>query len=400
MDQYDLIANNLAQGNGYRVEAYMSETMIREPGYPLFLAMVFKIAGYHIEAARLANLLLVLGIAPMMMRLTQRITADGVTAVIAIPLFLFYPGTLISEARGGIEIVFVFAVVLFLLVLHHAAEKRDLWRYFLAGLLLGLAVLVRSVVLAFPLFLLVYLLLTANSARERLKQVLRIAVLVLGTVVVMLPWIVRNYMLVQKLVPTATVAGISAHEGQCTCQHFSLDRDFYALETEAGRERNELANRLGIPHKNTYYPTFYDPRDEVVYNKSLLKSVATEYRKDPALLVRCAARNLFFNFWFLGRTWQATWLNVLVQVPFLLLALGGVYLLWKRRLLRRMGIILTFLVYMPAVHALIIAHARHSMVVVPFLAMFASVALVSLWRAQMPGGRGQVLRFLPSGISR
>lgn len=45
MDLYDQIANNLAQGNGYRVEADMGETMIREPGYPLFLTIVFKIGG-------------------------------------------------------------------------------------------------------------------------------------------------------------------------------------------------------------------------------------------------------------------------------------------------------------------------------------------------------------------
>ena len=37
-DLYDLIANNLVHGNGYRIEANMGETMMREPGYPSEMA--------------------------------------------------------------------------------------------------------------------------------------------------------------------------------------------------------------------------------------------------------------------------------------------------------------------------------------------------------------------------
>ena len=39
---YDLIGDNIARGIGYRVEPEATTTMIREPGYPLFLAGVSK----------------------------------------------------------------------------------------------------------------------------------------------------------------------------------------------------------------------------------------------------------------------------------------------------------------------------------------------------------------------
>jgi 4-amino-4-deoxy-L-arabinose transferase-like glycosyltransferase len=381
VDLYDQIANNLVQGNGYRIYADMAETMVREPGYPLFLATVFKIGGYHIEAVRLANLLLVLGICFMMMRFARRVTGDGVIALIAVLMFLFHPGTLIAEARGGTEIAFIFALLVLMLALHHAVEKGELWRYFFAGSMLGLANLVRSTALMFPLFLLVYLAFIANGTSERLKVVFKTAVLVLGMVVVMLPWVIRNYVLVHEFVPTATVLGLATQEGQYTCKHFSFDRDFYELEIEAGHERNELARRLGIPFRDTYFQVFYDARDETVFNKILLQRAAMEYGSDPTLLARCVMRNLFFNFWFLGKTWRVTWLNVLIQVPFLLLALGGACSLWKRRLLRKMGIILTFVVYLPLVHAPVVAIARHSLSVLPFLTILASISLVSIWRA-------------------
>ena len=380
VDLYDQIANNLVQGIGYRVEPSMSETMIREPGYPFFLASVFRISGYHIEAARLANLLLVCGIAWMMMRLTQRVTDDRATMLIATLLFIFHPGTLISEARGGVEVAFIFVVMLLMLALHRAMERDTFTSYFVAGAGLGAAVLVRSTLLFFPAFLLVYLVLTANGSRKRLKLTLNVAVLTFGMVVVLLPWMIRNYTLVHELVPTATVLGISAQEGQYTCQRLSSGRDFSVLQTEAGQKRNELASRLGVPFKGYYYQLFYTAQDEVAFNKSLLQEVARQYRETPTLLARCVGQNLV-NFWLLGKTHQTTWLNAVLEVPLLVLALGGVYVLGKRGRLQRMGIMLMFVSYVVAVHAPIIAHARYSIPVLPFLMIPVSVSLVSIWRA-------------------
>ncbi len=114
-DLYDLIAKNLEQGNGYRVDANMSLTMLREPAYPLFLAAVFKLGGYSIQTARVACVLLAFGVALMLLQLARKITGDAMTALSAALLFLLYPGTLVAEARAGIEIPFIFTVILFML---------------------------------------------------------------------------------------------------------------------------------------------------------------------------------------------------------------------------------------------------------------------------------------------
>src|SRR5271156_5666808 len=60
-DLYDLTAKNLELGKGYRVVADTSSTMLREPGYPLFLAAAFKLGGYGIQTARVACVLLAFG---------------------------------------------------------------------------------------------------------------------------------------------------------------------------------------------------------------------------------------------------------------------------------------------------------------------------------------------------
>ena len=379
-DLYDQIAENLVLGNGYRVEPAMDKTMIREPGYPLFLAMVFSAGGYHIEVVRLANLLLAFAAAGMLIQLTQKIVGDRKAGVVAALLFLLYPGTLLAVARGGVEISFLCCVMLFMLFLYRALESGALWRYWLAGVVLGIAVLFRSEVLSFPLLLLVYLVLTGKGSSDRFRVLMRCAALVFGMALVTLPWVVRNYELTGKFVPTATVGGVAAQEGLYTCQHLAWDKPFMMAQKDAGGERAELAGRLGLPFEgHYYYQEFYHAKDEVAFNTALLKQVSNEYRGNPMLLGTCGAKNLFFNFWFLGKTWQATGLNAVLQVPLLALAIGGIIILWKRGLLRKMGIVLLFIFYVPAVHAAIIAHARHSVIVMPFLAIFASVSLVWAW---------------------
>jgi 4-amino-4-deoxy-L-arabinose transferase-like glycosyltransferase len=387
-DLYDLIAKNLDEGNGYRVDAAMGNTMLREPGYPLLLAVAFKLGGYGIQQARVVCVLLAFGAALLLLQLTRKITGDTMTAVTAAVLFLLYPGILVAEARAGIEVPSVFTVVLFMIALHGAMERESLWRYAVAGLVLGAAVLVRSEVLLFPLLLLAYLLLVARGLAERGKAVARVAVLVLAVVVVLSPWITRNYLLVHQLVPTATVAGVAAQEGLYTCESTASDEPFYLGQTRAGFEREELATEIGRPFIGPYYQLFYKPQDEVAFNNALLRHVSTEYRSHPELLVRCAAKNLFFNFWFLGKRHQSTLMNVFVQAPLIGLALAGMATLWRRGLLRNAGAVLLYILYIPLVHALIIAHARHSMLIVPFLATLAAAALVSAWRGlrtQDPG---------------
>jgi len=401
-DFYDVIAKNLVEGNGYRIYPALGGTMIREPGYPLLLAAVFKLGGYGIQQARVACVLLAFGAALLLLRLTRKITGDTITALVAALLFLLYPGVLVAETHTGIEIPCIFTVMLFMLAIYDAVKKGGLWRYGGAGLLLGAAVLVRSVVLLFPVLLLIYLLFTAKGWAERRKIVESIAVLGLGTAAVMSPWIIRNYKLVHGFVPTATVAGVAAQTGLYTCENASPHRPFYMTDTEAGLERTEMAKQLRIPFVEAYYyQIFYTPHEELEFDRALLKYVSAEYRSHPEILATCAMRNLLFNFWFLGKTPKSVLLNALVQVPLLALALAGIVVLWKRKLLRNAGIILLYIFYIPVVHAPILAQVRYSIVVVPFLTIFAAVFVVSAGRrlrAQQSKEQDAEFRYQATGV--
>jgi 4-amino-4-deoxy-L-arabinose transferase-like glycosyltransferase len=381
-DLYNQIAKSLDQGHGYRVEPTMGKTLLREPGYPLLIAAVYKVAGYGDQGPRVVCVLLAFVSALILLRLTQKITGDKAIALMAALLFLLYPWSLMAEARAGNEMPCILGMLLFMLLLYRAAEEGRLLLYGVAGLLLGATALVRSEVLLFPLFLLPYFLITSKGWGGRSKALVRITVLAAGTVTAMSPWILRNYLLVHKFVPTATLSGVAAQEGLYTCQHLPQFGSFVLAQEGAGRERAEIARQLGLPFEGSYYyQLFYSPQDEVKFNSALLQRVSQEYRRDPGVLVNCGARNLVFKFWFLGKTPTLTRMNMLVQLPLLALALGGIIVLAKRGLLAKMAVVLLYVLYVPIVHAGIIAHARHSMLIAPFLFIPAAVFLSWIWHA-------------------
>jgi hypothetical protein len=66
------------------------------------------------------------------------------------------------------------------------------------------------------------------------------------------------------------------------------------------------------------------------------------------------------------------------------------YILWRRRPAAAWAPVALFAAYVMAVHAPIIAHARHSVPLVPFLAIFAGIALSGVWR-RFRGGRQPAL---------
>lgn len=369
-DGYDILAGNLIAGNGYRFYPDTASTLMREPGYPLLLAGIFYVFGDTFTAIKLANLLLSLVTACLIARLAWKVTKNLDISFAAPLLFLLHPGTLIAESRGGVEVLFTLFDVLFILLMYRAQATRRAWDYIMSGVVLGLAVLVKSTPLLFPVALLAYLLLFERKLIPRLSICRNIGVMVLAMLTILSPWMVRNYSLTGKFVPTASVLGTSAHAGQYIGMHLSPDRRWVDLDREAARERSAIARDLGYRFRDGYYQVFYSSSDELKFSNELLRRVIDKYSKSPLLFVKVATLNLF-NFWFAGKTWSSTLIDVAIQLPLLLFATVGVALSVRRNGLGRIGIMVVFILYLMAVSIPILAQARYSVPAVPFLVILS-----------------------------
>ncbi|HKW16975.1 MAG TPA: glycosyltransferase family 39 protein [Terriglobales bacterium] len=376
VDTYEQIAENLAVGNGYRVYPDTARTLSREPGYPILLAGVFLVFGDNLTTVKLANMLFTFAAAGLIALLARRVSASRVVTLGAPLVFLFHPGTLIAESRGGVETPFTLFLVLFMLMVYRAIESRAWFDYLLSGAALGSTVLIRSTPILFPVWLLAYL--AAIEPKQSWFRLCRNGVIMATAAVTILsPWIIRNYSLVGKFVPTASVLGISAHAGLYNNTHYSGAESWAMVDRQGARERRELAEDLGYPFKVKalgYFQDFYSSQDEVRFSDYLLKRVIGEYRSSPSLFVKCVGANLF-NFWFRGKTMESTRLNLILEVPYLFLAMAGFVMAVRDGLFNALAPVLLLIAYLVAVSVVVLAQARYSVPLIPFLSILVCLAV-------------------------
>ncbi|MFZ5878831.1 MAG: glycosyltransferase family 39 protein [Chloroflexota bacterium] len=234
MFQYDMLARSLAAGNGYRwyaredlrlLEPYVDfdlastdydpargvPTSFRAPLYPAFLALVYSLAGAGASrffAARLAQaILLGAPLAPLAYLAARKLLAGNERAArISGWLVAAYPMLLIFPIGLGTENLFFLLLLLSFLFLLSLIEHPAIPRFLLAGFLLGLTALTRSVVLPFAGLAVLW-------AWFILKQKRGALLMALALTVTILPWVARNSLLHGRLTGIETSMGYNLYVG-------------------------------------------------------------------------------------------------------------------------------------------------------------------------------------------
>lgn len=209
--EYLSLARNLRAGNGFVYDAGMTDPFGRAPGYPAFLAVA---GGGHTETTSV----------PAMVKVTQSLVGAlgvllaaalasrlaGPRAAIAAAMFTaVYPPLVWISSYAFSEAIFwplgLFVAWLFDRA-NTATQPADRVRLALAcGLLAGAGVLIRPALLFF-------LMLAAPYWAWRRRWV-PIAALALGSILVIGPWTVRNFMAHGRFVLVASEGGVTFWTG-------------------------------------------------------------------------------------------------------------------------------------------------------------------------------------------
>lgn len=376
VDNYVSLAKSLENGDGYRFFPETSLTLMREPGFPYYLATLKSYFDHFQKIAVVLNIVFSSLCAVLIFHLARSMVAIRWVPVIAAFVFMLHPGVIVAEQRNGIEIPFTLLLLGFLLLTRKALSSDSLVDYVKVGVALGAISLVRSTALLFPTFLIFYGFIFKGGWPSVIRSVPRIALIFACALLAMSPWILRNYALVGKFIPTASVQGIAMQAGNYICVHENDEpkKTFHQLDDDAADVRNTLARQQGYRFKASYYQYFYDAHDEVRFNGSLASAVVDQYRRSPSLFVRCASENIF-NFWFQGKDNRATIANMMVQLPFLLLAIAGALLGWRHLDKPTFGLFALFVVYTLGVYIPIHAQARYSIPIMPLLTVLAAIPI-------------------------
>ncbi|WDL98307.1 glycosyltransferase family 39 protein [Alicyclobacillus sp. ALC3] len=215
---YNLSARTMLTKHFYTYWGYGPDAQVT-PGYPLFLVVCYWIAG-HLSKSPNAGMHLAFVVQLLLMAFTastlywiSRRALNRVYAAIVGLLWILYPTTHGAYGQILTEPVFVPLLVGFVWVFLIAMEKQKRTWWFVAGLVLGLAGLVRPTV--FPLVAagaIALLIGVFKSKADRVaaaftRNFISFVVHVVGYLIPLVPWWVRNYVALHRILLTDTDAG-------------------------------------------------------------------------------------------------------------------------------------------------------------------------------------------------
>ncbi len=373
-DGYDLIASNLASGNGYRTYADTSLTMLRTPGYVVVLAGLFSIFGNSLLPVQVMNFVFSILTALLVFGIARRVVRSDLVGIIAAAIVFLHPGTIVADSRGGPESMLMLFIALSLWLCEIAVRNLRLRDFAWLGLAFGGMMLIKSsVALIFPGVAVVAIQKYWRS--DRLRAVVSgftLAGVVAGFC--MTPWIARNLSVSGKFVPTMTVGGLAAFQGQYVVKNLFSGKDHGVLVEEASRKQGEIAKEMNLPMKGFCFPQFYSVADEVLYYSELGRRARKDYAESPSLVARAVAYNAV-AFWVQGRTARATAANAVIAVPLLLMVAFGARSAWKQG--RDISVLIVFSLCFILPHLLIMSMARYYIPLLPALSVLAAVPLAS-----------------------
>jgi 4-amino-4-deoxy-L-arabinose transferase-like glycosyltransferase len=262
--EYDRLGVMLAEGKGYVSESG-KPTAYRPPVYPLFLAAIYHTAGHDLRWVRLMQALIGAGICVLVYSTAIELFDESIARWSAVSASL-YPPLIVDISQILSETLFIF---LMLLAVRLIISKNQLHHSLLSGMVFGLALLTRPILVFFMPFLFLWLVL-----RNRAEKFKALAVAIVGIAIVLTPWTARNFYKVNAFVPLANVGGQTLYNS-------------YVI-SQKGIGYNSLEG-IDIDYFNRL--------DETAQSKFLVKKTIAHIAQNPSDALQLAAVKILLFFY-------------------------------------------------------------------------------------------------------
>lgn len=204
-DQYSRIAVSLLTGGGFAILPG-DPTAGRAPGYPVFLAVIYWIAGLNqLFTVRLIQAAVDAVTVVLLERLGRAMFGRWV-GLVAASLFALSPPLISSTTFVMSETLYTLLLVVALLAFVQAVRAGSVKHGLVAGALFGVGALIRPIGLLVPVFAAIAT--VALSSAVPVASRLKIGAAALAaTVLVVSPWTIRNALVFKTFIPVALQFG-------------------------------------------------------------------------------------------------------------------------------------------------------------------------------------------------
>lgn len=316
IDAYLEIAQHIADGKGFSRGAPAYPTAYRPPLYPLLIAALLRLGGLPTILGMLQVMLGTVTVA-MVYRTGQLLRLRWASLIAALivaldPLLLQYTVLIMTEVLCA-TLVATWCWIFCEWRAATGSSSLRTWKLpLLQGLVLGLVCLCRPVFLAAALIIVVLLLvqvlrersIATESATWR-RALQSVAWIVVGLVLTMSPWIIRNSLVIGKATPATTHGGYTLLLGNNpTFYHEVVSRPWGTVWQRDSllQWQNDLELRMETAK--------ISPQDEVARDRWMYRQALSNIRSEPELFVRACFRRAV-RFWDLS-PWVARYSKYLV----------------------------------------------------------------------------------------
>jgi len=277
--RYDEAAVGILEGEGVlwprHPDPARTGLLARPPGYPLFLALVYRVLGRSFFAAQLAQNVLTSAACVTLVIVAARLVSwrvgvgGGLVAALS-PHLAFSSNFLLPDALSAVPLLAALA----LLARAHPDAPGRWWASGAAGVLVGVAAWLRpNVVLLAPLLAAIVVLV----ARERRRALGHAVALVAGAALLVLPITLRNYAVFHEWVPLSINGGLTLWQGVADA----------GGEAEGARRRDKLvmdeeAERYGDPRYREWWAEpdgIFRDRERYRRARAVIRAHPSEYAR-------------------------------------------------------------------------------------------------------------------------
>ena len=357
---YDWLAMDLLRGEGFN-------STYRTPLYPAVLAGIYYVFGHNYYPVYVIQALVNVVSLALIMLICSRVFGVRAVGLLVAGLFIIYRPFYAASVMLLTECIAILLVAAMVLSVLSALEHRTLGRFLLTGALAGLLSLSKAVAILYPLALVLVILASRSKGERSVGLVLAMLV---GTVIVILPWTIRNYNVTRRFVPIATGGGFN----------------FWVGNWEGYYQKTGWVWRQYPPQLAKKLAGKSEAEQDAVFVREALRNLKSK----PLKGLELAARKFTILWFALGRGNVYMAEGIPVRLPFrktsyleiliMLAALASLRLKipdWRRKALS----VVVLLVCWTAAYVATTAQSRYAIPVMPYLMMFAAYAAyrASVW---------------------
>lgn len=374
---YQTIAEHILYNHEFSLETG-NPTSMRPPLYPAFLSTIyFLTGGIHLNAARIAQIILSLATIYMVFLLGKKIFNEKI-GLLAAFVFSVYPSFLFFTHFLLAEVLFTFLFTFFIWYFLSFIEKRSSRDILLAGIFMGLSSLTRSILYPFLIVALIFLLISCKGTMaQRVKWLFLLA---MGYTIIVGPWTIRNTLLYKTPVVVNTMGGFNIYMGNY--EHTPLNRAWAAV---------------GLTGNKAWY---YGHENELsglneAQKEKWCSKKAKEFISDHKILTIKRSLIKAINFWGMERSIVGgimggyyTGLNkrvylagitLLIFLAYAIVVISSMFGFIYNISLKRVDILFVIILicFFTTMHSIVFGHSRYHLPLIPLLAIFSSWGIMN-----------------------